>query len=282
MEPVTYEKIIAVMENDRSDVCIFNYYSNTETLQKKAQGYQRAQLIDDEEMIYKISLAGLVGRANPIIPGRLEGWPWNKVYRRSVYETLEKESQLFIDRVRHYDDALFNIRMMQKCRCLSISPIYGYHYRIGNTESITGRYYQTLPSKEDFMWYQKFGKELALDGLWETVLNTMQINLFCDYVNKHHYFQPQNPQTRKDQIREIDDLLKGKYKKNCYFPIQTSLKKGNTDWIANRAMRFMAKHNMVSARTIYLGRLVSRCKRKLACVRKEKRNGRIECDHSDI
>lgn len=263
LEISTYETVMNCIKRDDSDVCAFNFYKNTETAQTSIIGYAEEAVIEDPEDIYKLSLSCFVGGANPVLPGRSEGWPWNKVYRREIYEKLERKGSLFVDDTRHFDDVLTNVRMLQECKKASVSPIYGYHFRVGNKESITGKYYATLPPKSDFLWYAQVGKELG----WETVLSSVVVNLFWSYLTKHHYFSKENPMSMPDQLAEIRLLLQGDTGDDCYFPIKEAIEKCNVEWVSNRILQFLLKHHMVSANTLYMGVLVSRVKNRLHALR---------------
>ncbi len=67
-------------------------------------------------------------------------------------------------------------------------------------------------------------------------------------------------------MKEINDLLKGKYRKNCYFPIKEALNGAVPDWIDNRIMRFLVRYHMMSAVSLYIASRISLMKKNIYAI----------------
>ena len=262
IEKDIYSEVIDKMELVDADIGIFNWYINNGVRQTSCISIDKEIVIDDKETIYKLSLAALSGRANPIIKERHDGWPWDKVYKRKLLEQIADDGKLFIDTTRHYDDSYFNIRVFNISQRILLSGKYGYHFRRDNVESMTSRYYDTLPSMQDFLHYNEVGKECGFDELYYKAMNTMIVNLFVTYIVKRHYFHRYNKRKFILQIKEIHNLIKGNYTEECYFPIKEAMKKCNPEWIENRIMRFLVKKHLVSVLTLYICSRVSLLKNR--------------------
>lgn len=263
LEPNLYETVIKKMEQENADCGVFNWYVENGKAQRKVRGITEDCLTRDKRFIYQISLAGLCGQCNPMIAGRFEGWPWNKVYKRKIFEKLDRKGKLFADETRHFEDALNNIRLFQFIDRLLLLNQYGYHYRKEDSLSLTTRYFERLPPKKDFVHYMEFARENSLDDLYILAVNAMTVNLFWDYLTKHHYFHKNNPDSFRKQMREIKCLLTGECMHNCYFPIREALEKANPDWINNRVMRFLVRHQMASAVSLYAASRISLARQKI-------------------
>lgn len=260
-----YEIVIEKMEERNADCAIFNWY-----MERKADSFRCPAVDDfflmDKELIYKISLAGLCGGCNPLVKGRLEGWPWNKVFRKKIFDKLDVDGKLFSDETRHFEDALNNIRLFQHIDSILFMRQYGYHYRTGNHLSMTAKYFGTLPPKKDFLHYKAFGKENSLDIMYYSAIDTMIVNMFWNYITRHYYFHKKNSDSFRKQMKEINDLLKGKYRKNCYFPIKEALNGAVPDWIDNRIMRFLVRYHMMSAVSLYIASRISLMKKNIYAI----------------
>lgn len=256
-EKDVYCDVIDKMELVDADIGIFNWYINKGKKQTSCLSIDKESIIDDKEMIYKISLSSLCSKENPVIAGRNEAVPWNKVYRRKLLEQLSNEGKLFIDKMRYNDDGYFAIRVFHIAERIMLINKYGYHFCSDNTESITSKYYDSLPDREDFKQYIEVGKEYCFDELYTVALYSYIVNYFWLYIVKFHYFHRDNTKKFSRQIQEINNLLKGNYTKNCYFPIKEAMENCNTEWIDNRIMRFLIKYHLISALTLYIGSRIS-------------------------
>lgn len=257
VEKDIYSNVIDKMEAVDADIGIFNWYFNDDCKQTPCLSIDKECVIEDKEMIYKLSLSALCPKANPMIAGRHEAVPWNKVYKRNLFEQLAAKGKLFVDKMRHYDDGYFIIRIFHICEKIILINRYGYHFCNDNTESITSKYYNNLPLREDFHCYMEIGREYHFDKLYFTALNSFIINLFWLYIVKFHYFHEKNTKTFSEQMHEVHNLVRGVYTEECYFPIKEAMEDCNIKWISNRIMRFLVRYHMVSALTLYIGSRIS-------------------------
>ena len=263
VEQDVYCSVIQRMELVDADIGVFNWYINDEFRQTSCLSIDKELTIEERNTIVKLSLSALCGRENPIIFGRAEAVPWNKVYKRELLEQLAGQGKLFIDNMRYYDDGYFIIRVFHMAKKLLLMSQYGYHVRRDNVESITTKYYNTLPPKEDFDSYMIIGKEYNLGELYDEVVNSLIVNLFWRCIDRAHYFHKKNEKKFTEQIMEINHLIKGECTEDCFFPIKEAMEKCNIKWIDNGAMRFLVKHNRVSALNLYLASRICTLKRKL-------------------
>lgn len=255
LEPGIYEYAIRKLEETEADCAQFNCWMEYGDRQRRCGGVQEECLTQEEKFIRQFALAGLC-KCSPVRNGEMEGSLWNKVYNRKIFDELYGEGKLFADTVRHYEDSMSTYRMLRKTQRLLLLPQYGYHYRKGNSQSLTGKYYVDLPPEKDFRQYEAFAKEFA-DTAVQQAICSMEVNLFWGYIVKHHYFKVENPMGIREQWEEIKALLAVGRARECYFPIKEALEGANMDWISNKIMRFLTERQMVTAFSLYLGSRIS-------------------------
>ncbi len=267
VEHDSYRVLIRRMEQEDADAVIFNWYLNDGRKERKCDAVRKDRMITDRTEICRLGMAGLCPQVHPAV-FRYEGWPWNKIYKKSVFDRAMEEGNLFRE-IRHFEDAYMNMRLLKETSKLLLSKEFGYHYRKGNPLAGTEKYYDTLPDRSDFMFYKEFGRKYGLESLdYSAAVNAMEVNLFWDYITKHHYFHKDNPDSLREQKKEINHLLAGRCAGECFFPIKKAMEKVNPDWINSRTMCFLVTHHKVSFLSLYIGSRISLAGQLAGCIKR--------------
>ena len=130
LEPGGYDRAVEKIADSNCDMYIGSYYLNDGEGQRQMDPPYESGIYRTPQEIDTILLQAFGGIGEKII---LNGFVWKHVYRRKV---LIDNNIHFLQNIMPYEDEIFNVDVIKRCRSVlcDINPIYHY---VVNTASIT-------------------------------------------------------------------------------------------------------------------------------------------------
>lgn len=114
---------------------------------------------------------------------RLNGFVWKNIYRKEI---LLKNNVRFIEKLKPYEDQIFNVDVMQNSSIITVGYEILYNY-IVNLESITAKLYSSFSLKEeyerDINLYNEYKKRVASPLGKEALCNHVLFSLYVIFLN---------------------------------------------------------------------------------------------------
>lgn len=182
---------------------------------------------------------------------RLNGFVWKNIYRKEI---LLKNNVRFIEKLKPYEDQIFNVDVMQNSSIITVGYEILYNYVV-NSESITAKLYSSFSLKEeyerDINLYNEYEKRTVLPSEREAMCNYFLFSLYVLLLNcakgkeKVKFYKKELKETvDKNFIKEIvknSSKKQGKVLKLLRFCLKKR-KVGLFLWIVRFAIKVRGAH----------------------------------------
>lgn len=226
IEPETCEKAIEAAVSQNADIVIWPYIRELGSESRKKFIFEHDIVFDEDEAKRRLHRR-MIG-----IYGDELKWPenadalctvWGKLYRADIIV----ENKLFFEDIREigtYEDGLFNLNYFQYVSRAVYFNRYLYHYRRGNSNTITNIYNPDLLVQWNKLFdiLEMYIRDNNMDETYEQALNN-RISLSLIQLGINAVLMDKPVVTKVEAIRNVlqNERYRGSIKTLCmdYFPV---------------------------------------------------------------